>query len=119
MRRWILILLPVLLLAAGQIAAKKGALVIAGGGSALNVFILLGYAVLLMRGLVWIAVLREVPLSFAYPFISLSYVLVLVLADRVFGEAITGRHLAGTALIVAGLAAVWWGQKRKEAAGGT
>ena len=115
MRRWGLILLPILLLAVGQTAAKQGALVIADGGGALNVFILLGYAMLLLRGVVWVAVLREVPLSFAYPFISLSYVVVLVLARTVFEEPVTGRHLAGTTLIVAGLAFVWRGERAKEA----
>jgi undecaprenyl phosphate-alpha-L-ara4N flippase subunit ArnE len=117
-RRWGLILVPVLLLAAGQTAAKHGAGVIAGGGSPLNLFILLGYAALLLRGLVWIVVLRDVPLSLAYPFISLSYVLVLIIAAGVFDETVTVRHLLGTALIVGGLAAVWWGERRKEAPDG-
>jgi undecaprenyl phosphate-alpha-L-ara4N flippase subunit ArnE len=117
MRRWGLLLVPVLLLAGGQTAAKQGALVVAGGGSPLNVFIVLGYAALLIRGLVWIVVLRDLPLSVAYPFISLSYVLVLAIAHLVFDEPVTGRHLTGTVLIVAGLSGVWWGQRRKEAAG--
>ncbi len=51
----------------------------------------------------WLAVLRQVDVTFAYPFISLGFVLVLVLGWAFLGEAVTTSKLVGTALIVAGI----------------
>ena len=51
----------------------------------------------------WIAALSKLELSRAYPFVSASFVLVLILSALVFGESLTFFKLAGAALIVAGL----------------
>lgn len=51
----------------------------------------------------WIAALSHLELSRAYPFVSASFVLVLVLSALVFGEALTVGKVAGALLIVAGL----------------
>ena len=51
----------------------------------------------------WIAALSKLELSRAYPFVSASFVLVLILSTIVFGESLTFPKLAGAALIVAGL----------------
>ena len=51
----------------------------------------------------WIAALSHLELSRAYPFVSASFVLVLVLSALVFGEALTVAKVAGALLIVAGL----------------
>ncbi|MFL5767543.1 MAG: EamA family transporter [Actinomycetota bacterium] len=51
----------------------------------------------------WVAVLSRTTLSFAYPFVSLTYVFILV-ADRFFlHEAVPGLRWAGVAFIVAGI----------------
>lgn len=58
--------------------------------------------------LAWLAVLVRYPLSFAYPLLSLSYVLVYVGAtqwDRLL-EAASPLRTAGTLLILAGVAIV-------------
>lgn len=51
----------------------------------------------------WIAALSKLELSRAYPFVSASFVLVLVLSALVFGESLTLPKIVGGALIVAGL----------------
>jgi len=53
--------------------------------------------------LTWWATLRQFELSFAYPFMALSFVLVLVLSGVFFSEAITAPKVIGLALVVAGL----------------
>ena len=51
----------------------------------------------------WIAALSKLDLSRAYPFVSDSFVLVLVLSAIIFGESLTAPKVAGAVLIVAGL----------------
>jgi drug/metabolite transporter (DMT)-like permease len=51
----------------------------------------------------WIAALSQLDLSRAYPFVSASFILVLVLSAIVFGESLTAVKLAGALLIIGGL----------------
>ncbi len=51
----------------------------------------------------WIAALSKLELSRAYPFVSASFVLVLISSAIIFGESMTALKLAGAALIVVGL----------------
>ena len=48
-------------------------------------------------------VLSRVPLTFAFPFIALSYVVVLAIGYFVFRESLNLNHFIGTALIIAGI----------------
>jgi glycosyltransferase involved in cell wall biosynthesis/multidrug transporter EmrE-like cation transporter len=52
---------------------------------------------------VWLIVLSRTSLSFAYPFASLTYVLILVFDRFVLKEPISGLRYGGVALIIAGL----------------
>lgn len=61
-------------------------------------------------------VLSRVELSFAYPFLSLAYVAVAVVAWLVFAEDLNGWRIAGIALICLGTIAIAQGG---EAATGT
>jgi multidrug transporter EmrE-like cation transporter len=53
--------------------------------------------------LCWIAALTKFELSFAYPFMSLAFVVVLVLSVLLLNESITGPKIVGMMLIVAGI----------------
>jgi drug/metabolite transporter (DMT)-like permease len=53
--------------------------------------------------LLWVYLLQSVPLSRAYPFAALGFVIVPVLAVGLFGERLTPTYIAGAALIVAGI----------------
>lgn len=66
--------------------------------------------------LAWLAVLVRYPLSFAYPLLSLSYVLVYIGAtqwDRLL-ESATPVRTAGTLLILAGVAIVSMSENREQ-----
>jgi drug/metabolite transporter (DMT)-like permease len=62
-------------------------------------------ALLLYAGLavLWVWVLSVTPLSRAYPFVALAFVLTPLLGGVFFDEAISLRLLAGIALILCGL----------------
>jgi drug/metabolite transporter (DMT)-like permease len=51
----------------------------------------------------WMATLNEFQLSFAYPFMSLSYVVVLAASFLLFHEPFSIQKVAGTAVVILGL----------------
>jgi drug/metabolite transporter (DMT)-like permease len=66
----------------------------------------LGLVLFAFSAVAWLFVLSRVSLSFAYPFASLSY-LIIVLADRfVFDEVVPPARWAGVALIMTGIVLV-------------
>jgi drug/metabolite transporter (DMT)-like permease len=127
-RRWLgaaLLALSIVLSAAGQLGMKAGMLSLhalhsPGGGTIeldLASVALLRPALAWTLGglaaygcslLAWLAVLVRYPLSYAYPLLGISYVLVYFGAahwDRL-GEPMTPMRTAGTLLILAGVALV-------------
>jgi drug/metabolite transporter (DMT)-like permease len=56
-----------------------------------------------VAALSWMAALTKFELSRAYPFMALSFVLVLLLSGFFFDEPVTVAKVAGVALITAGL----------------
>ena len=64
---------------------------------------LLMYFILIVRGLTWIAALRTIPLSKAYPALSLSFPGVLAVSVLMFNEALTWQKVVGSMLIISGL----------------
>jgi drug/metabolite transporter (DMT)-like permease len=69
----------------------------------LNPFVLLGFVMYGLSTIFWLIALSKKDLSFVYPFISLTYVLVLVLSSLVLKEDIGINKLAGTLIIMFGL----------------
>ena len=69
----------------------------------INPWVISCYVTALLASLFWMAALTQVDLSYAYPFISLTFVLVLLLSPIFFQEAITLLKLLGVLLIVAGI----------------
>jgi multidrug transporter EmrE-like cation transporter len=51
----------------------------------------------------WMVALTKFELSYAYPFMSLAFVLVLILSAALFREAVTAPKLIGITLIMAGI----------------
>lgn len=118
-----LILCSICLSAVGQLCMKAGmqALHSAGAGAVLPVsaaslaslrgpvlWTVSGIASYCISLLVWLGVLIRYPLSYAYPLLSLSYVLVYVGATHWarLMEPATPLRTAGTLLILAGVALV-------------
>lgn len=69
----------------------------------LNLWIVSSFVALFLGSLSWIGVLIHFELSFAYPFTSLSFVLVLVLSVILFGESLSVAKIAGLGLIMIGV----------------
>lgn len=69
-----------------------------------NPWIVSGFAAAFLAALAWMAAMTKFQLSHAYPFMSLAFVLVLVLSGLFFNEALTWQKIAGMVLIVAGIA---------------
>lgn len=70
---------------------------------ALSAWTWTGLLVYALATLAWLAVLRELPLRMAYPFVGLAFVVVPVIAWAVLGEELRWATLVGAALIVAGI----------------
>ena len=113
---WALLLCGVGLNAAAQLLLKaatrsSGALVADGGQVSWTAVLQLLRALPLWAGLacyavsvvVWLGALSRVPVSIAYPMLSIGYVVNLFLAALLFGEALSLPKLAGVALICAGV----------------
>lgn len=56
-----------------------------------------------LASLAWMAALKEFELSKAYPFMSLSFVFVMVLSYWLFKESVSTQKIIGSVLIVAGI----------------
>jgi multidrug transporter EmrE-like cation transporter len=70
----------------------------------INPWVISCFAAAGVAALFYISALTRFDLSVAYPFMSLSFVFVLILSSVFFGEAITPLKTIGIGLIVAGLA---------------
>ena len=88
--------LGVVTLAPGTLAATIGR--IAGEGHVIAGIALYGLSVL-----VWIAGLSRVPVSVAYPMLSLGYVVNALAAQYLFGEAVSMQRWLGIGFIVLGV----------------
>jgi multidrug transporter EmrE-like cation transporter len=110
-----LIIVSVAMNALAQLAIRKGMLAVGdlgiqGGGLVSMMMRMLanGYLWLAMvlygfSILLWMFVLSKVEVSFAYPFLSLGYGIVLVLGFFLFGEQVTLLRVAGVMVIVVGV----------------
>jgi len=61
--------------------------------------VLLGLLCYSVATVLWIYLLSRVPVSWAYPFLGLTYVAVLFLSAIILGEKITTLHFVATAII--------------------
>lgn len=109
---WIGLLGTPLLIAAGQVlfkftSASTGAFGVRGLLQlALNPLLIAALVLYGVGTLVWIYVLKSVPLTIAYSFMGLTFCFVPLLAQVFLGETVTLRYAFGAALIVAGMIAI-------------
>jgi uncharacterized membrane protein len=69
----------------------------------LNPWIMSGVAAGFLALLCWMIAMTRFDLSYAYPFMSLAFVFVLILSAIFFHEAVTIPTALGVALVVAGI----------------
>ncbi len=99
-----LILVGVLLNAAAQLLLKAGTNAMPLGlRLAIEPHILAGLACYVVSVVVWIVALSRVPVSIAYPMLSIGYVVNAIAAWYLLGEAVTPMRLAGIGIIVFGV----------------
>ncbi|HRY16521.1 MAG: 4-amino-4-deoxy-L-arabinose transferase [Candidatus Competibacteraceae bacterium] len=73
------------------------------GSIATNPHFLGGFACYGVSVLVWIVALSRVPVSIAYPMLSIGYVVNALAAGYLFGEALTGGRWLGIGFIIIGV----------------
>jgi multidrug transporter EmrE-like cation transporter len=110
-----LLMLGVLLNATAQLLLKAGTnavghfeftadnLVPVGMKLAFEPHILGGIGCYVVSLVVWIMGLSRVPVSVAYPMLSIGYVLNALAAWYLFGESLTAQKLVGIGFIIAGV----------------
>lgn len=63
-------------------------------------------AIYFLLTIIWVWILRVVPLSRAYPFVALAFAFAPLLGSLWFGEPLPVQRLAGIAIILCGLSLV-------------
>lgn len=90
-------------LAGGRIDERDATGVMGVMHTLLDPFLLVALAIYGSATILWIYVLRHVPLSQAYPFMALSFVLVPLASWLFFGETLGLRYWIGAGLLLSGM----------------
>src|SRR6056297_2035610 len=120
----ILLLLSYLCLTAGQISAKLAGMVLSSKQVISGIpspqlalaFAFGTYFFFLLRGLLWIFLLRKLKLVLAYPLMSIGYILVLAVSFLFFKEPLTVGKMAGALLLMSGVSLVSYGEVQQKKA---
>lgn len=110
-----LIMLGVMLNAGAQLALKEGMRRVGhfeflwvnaapvGWQMATNPFVAFGIGLYVLSVVVWLLVLSRVDVSFAYPMLSVGYIVNAIAAYYLFGEDLSVMRVSGILVIVAGV----------------
>lgn len=109
--QFLLIILCVFGISAGQILFKLAALDLPKSGGiltvlsslALNLYLLAGLTIYMGATVLWIWMLREVPLNLAYPVMALAFLFVPLLGALILGEPLQRATLTGGVMIILGV----------------
>jgi undecaprenyl phosphate-alpha-L-ara4N flippase subunit ArnE len=109
----VLVLCSVGLAATGQLMLKTGMKVAAeraaaDGGSlaikaATSPFVIFGLMIFAVSAVTWLATLSRVPLSIAYPFNALGFIIILIMSSILLNERTNIWTWVGTVVVVSGL----------------
>ena len=118
-----LLIVAILLGATGQIALKTGLNLLGESPSALVVlrsiltpWVFGGFACYGLSSLLYLVAISRLQLSYAYPMVALSYVIVTVLSWRFLGETVPLARAAGLAVICVGVLIVATSYRAGESA---
>lgn len=110
---YVLILSSVLLNCLAQIFMRKGMLAVGQVGLSglmsnainmlLNIWLWGAMACYAISILLWMVVLSKVQVSFAYPFLSIGYIVAAILGYFWLGETLDGYKIAGIIIICIGI----------------
>ena len=87
----------------GEFAFTWANVIPIGTKLALNPPILAGLGCYVVSVVVWILGLSRVPVSVAYPMLSVGYILNALAAWMLFGESLTAQKLVGIGFIIVGV----------------
>lgn len=103
-----LVTIPIIFMITAQILGK--AVSLAHYNNLFNRFtdyrFIIAYLCLIFRGLIWLYILKKLPLNYVYPFMSSSYPIILIISLIFFKENITFNKIIGSVLIMAGVTTI-------------
>ena len=97
------ILVKMGMLEVGQSPSELGPMVIFIFSSLTNLRVLLGLGCAIAAALTWIIAISRSSLSFAYPFMALTVVLVLIMSGVIFKENIPINRWIGVGIVCTGI----------------
>lgn len=108
LQNYLLTILTVLALSAGQILFKLAARGLGGAEPLLrqvmvNHYLWISLAVYGLATVFWIGLLRHIPLNVAYPFVALAFFFVPVLGHWILDEPLRWQNMLGALVIVMGV----------------
>ena len=96
-------------MACGQVLFKLAAMKTADAGPGagmlafVNIYLAVGLVLYAGLTVLWVWLLRSVPLSKAYPFVALSFIFTPLLSRLVFGDTLNMNYFGGLFLIACGI----------------
>ena len=112
MNRYLYLLLSAVAASIGQVLFRKGAMAPGAHGDGtilrsvavivLNPTVILGLFFYGLSTMLWLLGLAKIPLSAAYPFTALTFVLVMIASRAILGEHIPLWRTLGLVLIIGG-----------------
>jgi multidrug transporter EmrE-like cation transporter len=104
-RGWFWVIVTLALLIGGQVCNKLAADRFSGFSLErfLHPIFIITFLVLVGRGFTWLAALKTLPLSAAYPVLSVSFPAIMIISFVLFGEPISIKNIAGSILILTGV----------------
>jgi len=69
----------------------------------INPWVISGVVATFFAGVSWMLAMTKFEISYAYPFISLNFLIILVAGYLLFSESMSGIKLIGTGLVILGL----------------
>ena len=105
MSTWICLALASLLSCAGQLCQKQATRPSKSRRRGRHILGWLGLALLALGGgmLLWLSVLQSIPVSVAYPMLSLNFVWVTLAAKAFWREHVAAHHWLGVGFIIIGI----------------
>lgn len=91
---------------AGALPAGSAAKVLFLLQQFLNPWIFSGFLSAFLAALAWMAAMTRLELNYAYPFMSLAFVIVMLFSVAFLGETVNLGKVTGTLIVIAGLVVI-------------
>lgn len=69
----------------------------------INPWILSGIVATFLAGVSWMLAMTKFQISYAYPYVSLNYILVIIAGALIFNESISFMKIIGSAVVILGI----------------